>query len=86
MVMQTLAVVPKRERVIGETEPNRWWRKKWISARGYDPAHPPQVSFDRVADREPTSFRCGRSARANSVLLVNTLAKRACLASSCKEC
>jgi hypothetical protein len=74
-VMQAASVSSHRERVKGEVEPRRWYLRGWMARHGYDPETPPQVSFDRVADAVPSSFRGGRDPRSNSVMLVNSIAK-----------
>jgi|GEM_PF-1563991 len=74
-VMQAISVAPQRERITGETNPDRWFRRGWISRRGYDPELPPQEAFNTVADRESARFRHGRNSRDRSVTLVHTLAK-----------
>ena len=73
-LMQTASISTKRERVVGEVNPKRWLRRSWIASRGYDPALPPQESFDRVTGHEPKFFRVGRNARRNSVKLVHSIA------------
>jgi hypothetical protein len=73
--MQAISVTPHRERVTGEVNPGRWFLKGWITGRDYDPELPPQEAFDRVADREPATFRHGRNSRASSITLVHSIAK-----------
>jgi hypothetical protein len=74
-VMQAVSVSRHRERVTGEIEPRPRFPQSWIAARGYDPTLPPQVAFDRVADREPDRFRGGSDPRSISVLLVHSIAQ-----------
>lgn len=74
-VMQAISVSSRRERVTGETDPERWYRRDWLASLSYDPELPPQQAFDVMADRVPAGFRHGPESRDHSVRLVHSLAK-----------
>ena len=74
-VMEAISFSRQRERIKGNIKPTRWFLRRWIQAHGYDPELPPQVSFDRIADRERNRFRGGRAPSANCVVLVDSIAK-----------
>lgn len=74
-VMGLIGTAPTNHQILGDSDPDRWYRQVWVLKAWERMNQNPQATFDILVKRNAKQFQTGNSAAGNCQTLANSLAK-----------